>query len=190
MSPLTQAVSVAWNGNVTILKVKRQVMNSLIFVEEQQFRQRWMYFIYVLLFALLGLFIYAGITQIIFGSPFGDKPAPNFVLLLVTLFIFTLLVLLYQAKLQTLITNEGVCFRWRPFQKAYRKFAWSEINKVEIIRYGFVGYGWRLTQYGTVYNVGGDMGLQLHLKSGKKVVLGTQKTKELADFLGQINRLD
>ncbi|HZF64918.1 MAG TPA: DUF6141 family protein [Chitinophagaceae bacterium] len=165
-------------------------MSSLIFVEEQQFRQRWMYFIYVLLFALLGLFIYAGIIQIIFGSPFGDKPAPNFVLLLVTLFIFTLLVLLYQTKLQTRITNEGVSFRWRPFQKTYRKFRWSEINKVEIISYGFVGYGWRLTQYGTIYNIGGDMGHRLHLISGEKVVLGTQKTKELADFLGQINRLD
>jgi hypothetical protein len=88
-----------------------------------------MYFIYVLLFALLGLFIYAGITQIIFGSPFGDKPAPNFVLLLVTLFIFTLLVLLYQTKLQTRITNEGVSFRWRPFQKTYRKFGGVKLIK-------------------------------------------------------------
>jgi hypothetical protein len=96
-------------------------MSSLKFEEEQQFRQRWVYFVYVLLFALLGLFIYADIEQIIFGKPFGDKPASNFVLLLVTLFILTLLVLLYQTKLETLITDEGVCFRWRPFQKAYRK---------------------------------------------------------------------
>jgi hypothetical protein len=76
------------------------------------------------------------------------------------------------------------------FSEDVPKVWWSEINKVEIISYGFVGYGWRLTQYGTIYNIGGNMGLRLHLKSGKKVVLGTQKTKELANFLGQINRLD
>jgi hypothetical protein len=50
---------------VTVLKVQRQVTSSLKFEEEQQFRQRWVYFVYVLLFALLGLFIYA------FHSPEG-----------------------------------------------------------------------------------------------------------------------
>jgi len=146
--------------------------------------------IYVLFFALLGLFIYADIEQIIFGRPFGDKPASNFMLILVTLLIITLIVLLSHTNLETRITDEGVYFRWRPFQKTFRKFTWSEIDKIEIISYGFVGYGWRLTQSGTVYNVAGDTGLRLHLKSGKKVVLGTQKPSELADFLRQINRLD
>ncbi|HWJ25485.1 MAG TPA: hypothetical protein VNS32_03025, partial [Flavisolibacter sp.] len=164
-------------------------MSSLKFEEQQQFRQRWVYMVYVLLFALLVLFIYADIEQIIFGRLFGDKPASNFVLILLTLFILSLLVLLYYIKLETLISDEGVCFRWRPFQKTYRKFDWGEIGKAEIINYGFVGYGWRLTPYGTIYNVAGDTGLQLHLKSGKKVVLGTQKANELADFLRQINRL-
>lgn len=165
-------------------------MSSIRFEEQQQFRQRWTYIIYILLFALLGLFVYADIQQIIFGRPFGDKPASNAALLVITLFILVLLVLLYQAKLETLVTDDGVYFKWKPFQKTYRKFAWSEIVKAEIIRFGFIGYGWRLTSYGTIYNVAGDKGLQLHLKSGKKVVLGTQKANELAEFLCQINRRD
>src|SRR5688572_22755561 len=98
-------------------------MNSLKFEEQQQFRQGSMYFIYVLLFLVFGLFIYADIEQIIFRRQFGDKPASNFVLLLVTFFILTMLVLLYQTKLETLITDESVGFRWKPFQMTYRKFA-------------------------------------------------------------------
>ena len=165
-------------------------MSSLKFEEKQQFRQRWVYIVYILLFALLALFISAAIEQIVFSRPFGDKPGSNFILLLVTLFILTLLFLLYQTSLETQVTDAGVGFRWKPFQKTYRKFAWSEMDKVEIISYGFVGYGWRMTPYGTIYNVAGDKGLRIHLKSGRKIVLGTQKPNELAGFLRRINRLN
>jgi hypothetical protein len=162
-------------------------MSSLKFEEQQRFRQTWVYIIYSLLVALLGLFLYADFEQIVFDRPFGDKPASNSVLLFVTLFLLALLVLAYQTKLETMITDDGVSFRWKPYQKTYRKYGWGEIEKVQIVNYGFVGYGWRLTPYGTIYNVAGDTGLQLHLKSGKKVVLGTQKPNELSRFLRQIN---
>ena len=165
-------------------------MSSEKFEEQQPFRQRGMYFIYFLILALLSLFIYASVKQIGLGQPFGEKPGPNYILIVISLFILTLLIVLYKAKLQTLITDEGISLRWRPFQNAYRKFRWSDIDKVEIISYGFVGYGLRLTPYGTVHNVAGDTGIRLHLKSGKKVVLGTQKPNELADFLRKINHLD
>jgi hypothetical protein len=164
-------------------------MRTYKFEEQQQFRQKWTYLIYMLLFSLLALFIYAGIEQIVFGRPFGAKPAPNAVLLLFTLFILSLLVLFYITKLETVITNEGVLFRWAPLQKSYNKFSWNEIERAEIISYGFVGYGLQLSSYGMIYNVSGDRGLRLHLKSGRKVVLGTQKPDELEDFLRQNDRL-
>jgi len=165
-------------------------MEDRKFEEQQQFRQWWVYLIYVLLFSLFGLFIYADIEQIIFGRPFGDKPASNFVLLFVTFILIMIPLILYKVKLETRITKEAVFFRWKPFHSNFRKIDWSNVDRAEIINYGFVGYGWRLTPYGSIFNVAGNKGLQLILKSGKKIVLGTQKPKELTEFLKQINQLN
>ena len=142
-----------------------------------------MYFIFILLVCIMGLFLYADIQQIVFGKPFGDKPAPNLVLIVFTLFISSIIFLLFRAKLETRINKEGVFFKWVPFQTGYTMYKWSNIDKAEIISYSFVGYGFRLTPYGTVHTVGGNKGLQLILKSGRKVVIGTQKSGEIKAIL-------
>jgi hypothetical protein len=135
------------------------------------------------------LFVYADIQQIFLGKPFGDKPAPNFILIIVTLFILTMLLLFYFTKLETRINDDGIFYKWTPFNRKYKKIAWGDISKIELIKYGFVGYGWRLTQYGTVFNVNGNMGLQLILKTGRKIVLGTQKAEELSNTLRLLNQI-
>jgi hypothetical protein len=134
------------------------------------------------------VFIYAIIQQIFLKTPIGDKPAPDLIFITAALFILTFLILFHQIKLDTVITDKGVYFRWRPFKKTYKQFTWSEIEKAEFITYGFVGFGLRLTPHGTVQNVGGDTGLRLHLKSGKKFIIRTQKQSELLAFMQQINR--
>jgi hypothetical protein len=164
-------------------------MTSISFYEQQQFRQKWTFLIYILLLALLALFIYADIQQIFLGKSFGDKPASNFVLIIITLFILTVILLFYLTKLETRINEDGIFYKWTPFNRKYKKIAWGDINSIEIIKYNFVGYGWRLTQYGTVLNVNGNMGLQLSLKTGRKIVLGTQKVEELSNTLRLLNQI-
>jgi len=164
-------------------------MADVKFNEEQQFRQGWMYIVYLILIAILALLFYADVRQIIFARPFGDKPASNVALLLVTFFILLMLVFFYLLKLETLITDEAVFFRWRPFQVKYKSFPWSQIEKAEIVNYGFVGYGWRWTSFGIVNNVSGQTGLRVQLKSGKKIVFGTQKPGELGECLRQMGYL-
>jgi hypothetical protein len=164
-------------------------MSDVKFEESQQFRQKGLYVAYFILLALLALTTYAVVQQMILHKPFGDKPAPTGVWIILKMFLLAFLLLFYKLKLQTKVTNEGVFFRWRPFRKSYREFSWSDIEKAEIINYGSVGYGIRLTPYGTIHNVAGDKGLLLVLKSRKKFILGTQKPEELAEFLRQINKL-
>ncbi|MGB5272717.1 MAG: hypothetical protein WBN39_01570, partial [Flavobacteriaceae bacterium] len=61
-----------------------------------------------------------------------------------------------------------------------KQFKWEDIDKAEIIKYRFVGFGIRLSfKYGTVYNIKGNLGMALHLKDGKKYLIGTQKPEEL-----------
>lgn len=163
-------------------------MNNIRFEETQQFRQKALYLVYFILIALFVLIIYADIQQIILGKPFGDKPAPDFVLVILTLFIPAVFALFWLTELETVVTDEGVFFRWRPFRKRYTQIDWSKVDKAEIVNYGFVGYGYRLTLDGTINNVAGNKGLRLTLKSGKKLIIGTQKPAELEAFLRQINR--
>jgi hypothetical protein len=164
-------------------------MDNLRFEEKQAFRQKTMYLVFALLLLLTGVLIYGDIQQLILGKAFGSKPAANYVLVITTLFLLIMLVLSYMAiiaELQTVITDKGVCFRLTPFRKAFRQLDWSNIDAIEIINYGFAGLGLRLTPYGKVYNAGGNSGLKLVLKSGKKVILGTQKPEELSNFLRKI----
>jgi len=162
------------------------VLEELRFSESQKFRSWWMILIYVLLLGSFALVVYGDIRQIFLEKPFGNKPAPDIVLIIMTLAIVLVFILLYRAELETIITKDGVSYRWNPFRKKFTLISWSSVDQVEIINYGFIGYGWRLTSFGVVYNVAGKEGLHLILKSGRKITLGTQKPRELANFLKSI----
>lgn len=60
---------------------------------------------------------------------------------------------------------------------------WTNVEHAEVLDYGFVGgFGTRLSlRYGTVYNIWGKMGLALKLKNGSKLLIGTQKPKEMKE---------
>ena len=161
-------------------------MTKQAFTESQKFKGALMYFVFVLLGGVLALFFYADVQQLIFSKPFGDKPASNAALIIVTLFLAFLLFALIATTLETRVTNEGVSFRWKPFQRKAKLFCWNDITKAEIIYYGFVGYGLRITSHGLVYTAGGNTGLRLVLKSGRKIIIGTQKPEELEEFLGEL----
>jgi hypothetical protein len=91
-----------------------------------------------------------------------------------------LLVLLFFlfSKLETKITADQIQLKHLIFVK--KSFKWNDIEAAELIKYGFVGYGIRISiKYGTVYNVKGDKGLRITLRNGKKYFIGTQKPEEL-----------
>jgi len=151
---------------------------EILFKEEQKMSQWWLW---VLLLGILSIFVYGDIQQIILGKPFGDKPAPDFVLILSTLGILGLCYFFYLLKIITTITNEYIHIKYSFFVD--KKVKWRDVKKAEIIQYSFVGYGLRLSfKYGTVYNASGNKGLQIHSKFGKFVV-GTQKPEELAQIM-------
>ena len=115
-------------------------MDNIVFEEQQRFRQKWMYLIYILLTGLLALFLYADTQQIILGKSFGDKPAPDFVLIIATLFHMVILLLFYFTKLETRINKDGIFYRCTPFNRKFKKISRDNISKAEIIKYGFVGW--------------------------------------------------
>ena len=154
------------------------------FSEEQRFGQWW---IWLLLGGSAAVVIIPFILQLFTGDPVGSNPASNLVLGLVSLLMIVILFMFSSLNLKTSIDQNVIRMAYGIFGS--KKIKWSEVETVDVVDYGFVGYGMRFSRnHRTVYNVDGKYGLFITLKSGKKFTIGTQKKEELEDFLGQIGR--
>ena len=150
------------------------------FKEEQKFNQWWLWLILILMGVLPIIGIY---KQLILGEKLGDNPMSDISLLIFSIIMFSLVGLFLIMKLKTSIDKNGINMHFFPFIK--KSVDWQQIKNVKVVNYGFVG-GWGIrlwTKYGTVYNVKGDKGLEIVLKSGKKFLIGTQKETELSTII-------
>lgn len=161
----------------------RSVMKER-FVETQKFTQWWLW---VFLLAMACIPVYGLIQQLIMDQPFGNKPMSDTGLIVFGIGYMALLGFFWYMELRTEIDPRGIRFRLRPFSP--RHFRWDEIERVETLTYGFVGYGLRLSpKYGTVYNVRGNKGLAIHLKNGRRYLVGTQYPERIEETLKALGR--
>ena len=155
-----------------------------LFTEKQKFTQWWLWLILLSIGVLPVVGIY---KQLYLGEPMGDKPMSDEGLIVFSVFIFALIAFFWMIQLRTEITQQDIKIHFFPLTK--RAVKWSEVEKAQIVNYGFVG-GWGIrfwTNYGTVYNIKGKMGLALELKNGKKFLIGSQKIDELKAFLNSLD---
>ncbi|MFA5326596.1 MAG: hypothetical protein WC384_02270 [Prolixibacteraceae bacterium] len=167
-------------------------MNKVLFKETQQFRQWWSV---VLMLAstvpVLIFSIYAFIQQVFRGIQVGDNPAPNVVL--VSLFFFMLVFIwgFFSMKLEVEINEEGIHYRFFPLIRNVKMISKGEIQRFEIRKYKpILDYGgWgvkRKFKWGRAYNVSGNIGLQLYLTNGKKVLFGTQRSQAIKYAMDEV----
>lgn len=164
-------------------------MEIILFQERQQFRHYWTLLVYIPLLSLLALFAFGIYQQTVQHQPFGDNPAPTPVLVGFSLFILLLIALFYFSALETIVTSEGIGFRWSPFQTKWKFYPWNSIQKVEIYRYGFVGYGIRLTRQGVLHNVSGNNAVKITLTDKRSFSIGTQQKETLEKILRELKQL-
>lgn len=174
-------------------------MNTINFKEVQGFKTWWAW---VAVAALNGLFIYAIIQQVILGKPFGTKPAPDLVLIIVQILFLLFLFFLMSIKLKTRIDATGIYYRFYPFQTKETKIEWHELRDAYMRQYNsFHEYGgWGIRhgskKTGDALNTSAssNTGLQLQFKTGKLLLIGTARPAELKLILdtvieaGKINR--
>lgn len=150
------------------------------FNERQYFRQWWVIVIFLLLNLL---FVYAFVTQVIMGVPFGNNPMSNGGLIAVLVFMAVFAALFFSINLQTRVFHDGIQLRFFPFIRN-KSFLFSEIEEASIRQYKplieFGGWGLRANFSGVAYTISGNQGLQLKLKNGKQFLIGTRKPEELA----------
>lgn len=157
-------------------------MISHYFIEEQKVRQPWIYF---LLIAVFGLWMWQLVQQVIMGIPFGTNPAPDAMILVIGVIPLGAFALIFSFKLETVVTKDSFQYRMWPLQKKMREIKPGEIAHWEVKKYNplrdYGGWGIRIGwgNKGMAYNVSGNMGAYFELKNGKKVLIGTRKPEEL-----------
>jgi hypothetical protein len=148
--------------------------------EAQHFTQWWLW---IIVLGVAAAAWWAFIQQIFVGRPIGENPAPNWAVVLIWLlfglglpFMFETLTLVIE------VLPDGLRVRFRPFTKRFIPI--SAISEVEARKYNALKEygGWGIKGWSAkkmAYNVKGEWGAELTLSDGRKVLLGTQRPKEL-----------
>jgi hypothetical protein len=158
------------------------------FFESQRFRQTWVFVLLIgVMLPILLLFGYGLYRQVVLGQPFGDEPLSNG--MLITIIVANLAVLaaamalLWFAHLDVAVRDRELAIRFVPFHLKPRTIAFDEIAQAQARRYRpiveYGGWGIRYGFNGMAYNVSGNEGVQLTLRNGKRILIGSQRSEEL-----------
>ncbi len=153
---------------------------NVLYREEQRFRQVW---IWVLILGVAALQWWGWIQQILLGQPFGDNPGPDWMVWLFwALFGIGMPLFFVYLRLVVEVREDGVWLRFVPL--ATRTIPFEEIEQAEAVDYKpmrqYGGWGIRGLGKNRAYNVSGNEGVRLHLRSGDVVVIGSQRAHDLA----------
>lgn len=165
----------------------------ILFTESQAFQQWWLWALILLpvgiVAALFGWGVYTRFSE---EGPWGMSPISDgwpivsaMIALALTMIAPLLFVLM---RLKVRVDGKGVHIRYVPFLR--RTIRFRDIKTIEartyrpIVEYG--GWGIRVSwrHWGDrAYNVSGNRGVQLTLKDGKRILIGSQRPDELAQAI-------
>lgn len=163
-------------------------MERLIFSEEQSFRQSFVP--WIMLASILVMLLGFGVSWYHEFQP-GNYPnqAERHALIWSSLIAFVVMTAVFlfilSRKLITEIWTDGIRIKFMPFIRKTKYVGISEIVSAEVTKYNpiieFGGWGVRKKLFSrkTAYNVSGRVGLRVHLKDGRQIVIGTQKENEI-----------
>jgi len=150
------------------------------FSEAQRFTQVWLW---VLVLVVTAIGWWGLVQQIVLGRDFGTNPAPDGILWVIFILFGIGFPLFFRSlKLVTELRDDHVYLRYFPIYT--RRIPYENIRSVcarkyrPIVEYGGWGIRWSPTN-GMAYNVSGNMGVQLELTNGKRVLIGSQRADEL-----------
>jgi len=164
-------------------------MDKILFSEEQRFTQWWLWLIMLLALSAVVVPFAIGIhSQVVLDEPYGDNPMSTEGLIATgvssVLLMFFIFLVIARVRLKTKITAEGLYMAFSPLKKKWKKITPGEIANYEIRSYRakreYGGYGMRRRRRsGQAYTISGNIGLQLYLQNGKKILIGTQKKQAI-----------
>jgi hypothetical protein len=159
---------------------------NLIFSEQQKFSGlvRWLLILDSVVFIIFILFL------LLYVGKEHTKPLPTVVIVAIMVIPTALTILFWMAKLETQVCSDGLYVRFFPLHIDFKKFAFEDISEYyareyrPLLEYG--GWGIRYGFSGKAYNVSGKEGLQIIFKTGKKLLIGSQKPRELVAAINMV----
>lgn len=154
-----------------------------VFKEEQRFTQTWI---------IVLLVVSTIVPVVIIIKEYLDEKMELSKLLSILLIVLFASGLIFFFKLKTRIDEKGIYFRFFPFHFKDKFYAWNTIDKVYVRTYSAITEygGWGMKggklwnkKRGVAYNVSGDIGIQLILKNGDKILIGTKLKTEAENVL-------
>lgn len=162
-----------------------------VFREEQGFTQLWLHALLAISFIVPLVLI----TNEVIDKGWKNTDARTGFIVVVLSVVLTYGFIL-SLKLRTRIDDMGIEYRFVPFHFSNKHIGWNELKQAYVRKYDpiseYGGWGmkggklWNKSK-GVSYTTRGDMGIQLVLKNGKKILLGTQKIEQAKQVLQTYN---
>jgi heme/copper-type cytochrome/quinol oxidase subunit 4 len=156
-----------------------------IFKEEQRFNQTWI----IVLMVISTIMPLAILLHTHINNPESFSVLEFVIAILIIILASSMIFFL---KMNTRIDDKGIHYKFFPFHLKYKLIKWEEISEAYVRQYDAIteygGWGlkggalWKKSN-GKAINVSGDIGIQLTLKNGKKLLLGTQKSEDAKRIL-------
>jgi hypothetical protein len=156
-----------------------------VFIESQRFDQWWFRLIIIL------VSIICIVTVVKSYSNVQSEPAPFWISLVASL--FTLIIVLsiaFLLKLEIKIDELGIHYGFWPINRRLKFISWSDVKKCSVVKYNpivdYGGWGYKMGIFratGTAMSVRGNIGIQIVFKSGKQLLIGTQKKEDAEKVL-------
>lgn len=167
-------------------------MSSYYFKEEQKLKNSWLWLLLAIIAAFF--FAYACYSQLILGKPFGNKPISDAGLIAISIMIPGILIVVYfvflKSAMFTAVRSDGIYMRYPLFINKFRAYKFDEIEVAVRRDFNpvkqFGGHGIKAkNKNNQSFTVSGRTGIQLAMKTGKQILIGTQKPD---DFINAINK--
>jgi hypothetical protein len=161
-------------------------MNRMkVFIEEQKFKPLLVIVVLAITFIVVLLSITSNWDYIITTNLLGKISAfSGLVVVILVAFLFANL------KLKTRIDENGIYYQYFPFHFSYKLIKWTAISKCYTRNYNaiseFCGWGIKFSfkkDVGKSFTTKGNIGLQIELKNGNKILIGTQQKDEIQQVI-------
>ena len=156
------------------------------FREVQRFRQWWIWPVMAAIASVPAI-----LTYLLVFAEDAPKPVMVFPLVFAALFSLLPIVLLYAIRLETEITETFISYRFFPLHKKARVIRWEDVETATVRNYSplseYGGFGARVSmRNGVALNISGKEGIQLVLKNGRRMLIGTRRAEEVRFLLDKL----
>jgi len=159
--------------------------NNVVFREVQYFRQKW---VWISVGVILFVYGYSLVSELVNTNNVGENQA-FFDILYISIIPAVLITILMFTRLVVEIRTYGIYYQLFPIHIAGCMVLWTDIEKYYVRTYNPMneyeqpGFRFNFMGKNKAYHVMGNEGLQIELKNGSNILLGTQRANEINQFI-------